>query len=87
MASVPQNPIMQPYFANRSHFNVVDDLLLYDDRLVILQQLQLKMLDAIHQGHLGITKCRARAREAIWWQVLSLRIEEMVSKKIPKNGI
>ena len=36
------------------------------------------MLDRIHTGHQGITKCRERARQSIWWPGLSKQLEEMV---------
>jgi hypothetical protein len=74
------NPILYPYWENRQHLTIVNDLLLYDDRIVIPQQMRLSMLDLIHQGHLGITKCRSRARECIWWPGLSSEIEQMVKK-------
>ena len=42
--------------------------------------MRLDILDCIHQGHQGITKCRARARTSVWWPGLSTMIEQMVSK-------
>ena len=36
------------------------------------------MLDRIHTGHQGITKCCERARQSIWWPGLSKQLEEMV---------
>ena len=77
---LPHNPILHPYWEARSHLNIVNNILLFDDRIVIPQNMRLSVLDSIHQGHLGITKCRARARQAVWWPGLSVQIQQMVSK-------
>ena len=47
---------MRPYWENRAHFIIVDDLLLCDDLRVIPRSMRLEILDGIHTGHLGITK-------------------------------
>lgn len=77
---MPHLPLLRPYWENRGHFAIVDDILLYDDRLVIPQSMRLEILEAIHQGHLGVSKCRSRARVTVWWPGLSKTIEEMVNK-------
>ena len=47
---------IRPYWENRAHFIIVDDLLLCDERRVIPRSMRLEILDGIHTGHLGITK-------------------------------
>ena len=53
---------------------------MYDDHLVIPRCMRLQILDCIHTGHLGITKCRSRARTSVWWPVLSRQIEDLVAQ-------
>ncbi|GBM33339.1 Uncharacterized protein K02A2.6 [Araneus ventricosus] len=48
-------------------------------RLIIPESMKSEILKAIHEGHLGITKCRARAKESIWWPGLSTKIKRMIS--------
>ncbi|XP_038069803.1 uncharacterized protein K02A2.6-like [Patiria miniata] len=77
---MPHNPLLRQYWQSRSHLAIVNDLLLYDERIVFPRTMHLEILDCIHQGHLGITKCRARAQMSVWWPGLSKGIEEMVTK-------
>ena len=79
-ACPPQQPLLRPFWENRQHLATVDNLLLYDYRVVIPRPLRLEVLQQLHEGHLGITKCRARARESVWWPLLSTTIGEMVTK-------
>lgn len=70
-------PLLRPYWESIGHLSVIDDLLMYDDRLVIPRGIRLQILDCIHIGHLGITKCRSRARTSVWWPGLSKEIEDL----------
>ena len=87
---VPQQSLLRPCWENSAHVTIADDLLLYDERIVIPQVLRLEVLDCIHRGHLGISKCCARARMSVWWPGLSVAIENMIkacftfAKEIPE---
>ena len=59
---MPHQPLLRPYWENRSHLTIVDDLLLYNDCILIPRSMQLQLLDRIHTGHLGLSKCRSRER-------------------------
>jgi hypothetical protein len=69
-----------PYYEHRAHFTLLDDLLVKDNRIVIPPELTDDILARIHEGHLGITKCRSRAQSTVWWPGLSTAIAEMVNK-------
>ena len=77
---MPENSLLKQYWLNREHLTIVDDLLLFDDCLVIPRCLRLDTLNRLHEGHLGITKCRALARSSVWWPYISSDVEEMVHK-------
>lgn len=68
---MPNQPLLRPYWENRTHFSIVDDLLLCDERLVIPKPMRPEILECIHTGYLGIPKCRARALASVWWPGLS----------------
>ena len=77
---MPENPLLKQYWTNRDHFTIVDDLLLFDDRLVIPRSMRLNILNRIHEGHLGITKCCAFARSTVWWPYITSDIEDMIKR-------
>ena len=75
---MPHNPLLRPYWEAKARLSVIDDLLLYDDRLVIPRYNRMEMLDKVHTGHLGITKCRMRPSQSVWWPGAHDSIAEMV---------
>ena len=49
-------------------------------RLVIPSTLRSKVLEQIHEGHLGIEKCMLKARDSVFWPGISNDIREAVEK-------
>ncbi|XP_031568582.1 uncharacterized protein K02A2.6-like [Actinia tenebrosa] len=77
---MPSQPLLKPYWENKQHLTVSKGLLMYNSRIVIPQSLQLGMLEVIHEGHLGITKCQGRAGCSVWWPLITRQIEDMVNR-------
>ncbi|XP_049335604.1 uncharacterized protein LOC125802248 [Astyanax mexicanus] len=69
---------LKHFWQVRAELTVVDNLLLKSDRLLIPVQLQKDILERIHEGHQGISKCRARAHHSVCWPGLSSEIRLMV---------
>ena len=63
------------YFQFKDNSSMQNGLLSKHDRLLIPTCLRLELLDLIHEGHLGIQKCRDRAIQFVWWPGLSKQIK------------
>ena len=50
------------------------------DRGELTSAMRLEILDRVHEGHQGITKCRERAKQSIWWPGLSKQIQDMIER-------
>ena len=88
MASLHATPApATSLLGKRSHFSVFDDLLLCDERIVIPRSMRLEILNCLHTGQLGITKCRARARASVWWPGLSMQIENPAIPSVLKPNV
>ena len=74
----PEDKTLTPFWQSKEHLSITNDILLYNDRIVVPRQLQQDVLKSIHEGHQGITKCRARARMSVWWPGLSKQIAQLV---------
>jgi len=70
---------VQPYWNFRDEISVVDNLLFKTHKLIVPESLRPDMLDKIHEAHLGITKCKSRARETLFWPGMSTEIENKVA--------
>nr|XP_057937756.1 cytokine receptor family member b2 isoform X2 [Doryrhamphus excisus] len=68
-------PELQEYWQYHQDLLVADGLLMKSERLVIPASMQEEMLNIIHEGHQGMTKCIARAQQSIWWPGLTKRIK------------
>ena len=77
-SQIPQE--VRPYWNFRDELSEADEVLLKGERLIIPSCLQQDILQRIHMGHMGITKCTQRAREVVFWPGMNKEITEMVEK-------
>lgn len=72
------DPILKRYWAERAVLTVQDGLLLRGTRLFIPAAMRSSVLNKLHEGHLGLVKCRERARQSVWWPGLRHQLKEIV---------
>jgi transposase InsO family protein len=71
-------PVKQ-YFQVRNELTIAENLLMRGNRVVIPPSLRADILERIHTGHQGMTKCRQRAKESVWWPGIRKAIDDKVS--------
>ena len=76
--NIPQE--LHGYWKVRDNLCIVNDLILMGNRLVIPASRQAKVLQSIHEGHLGIAKCRSRANICVYWPNINNSIEQLVKQ-------
>lgn len=69
---------LRPYWDSRDELAISDGIVVKGTRLVIPSSMRRSMLDLIHRSHLGITKCKQRAREVMYWPSMNADIEETI---------
>ena len=74
------NPVLAPYWNIRNDLSEAEGLLFNGKQLIIPKALQSSVLDLIHESHLGIEKCKARARSTVYWPGMSRDIHDTVAK-------
>ena len=55
-----------PYWNYKDEISCYEGLMLKGDHIIVPHSLRLEILQRIHATHLGIEKCRARARSAVF---------------------
>ena len=70
---------VKPYFQFSQELVLINGLLARGTRIII-PSLHQEMLQRLHTGHQGITKCREQVRESIWWPELATELETLVGK-------
>lgn len=64
----------------KDEMSVCGDILYKGNKIVIPRSLRNKMLEKVHEGHLGIEKCKKRACEVMYWPGINQDIITVVSK-------
>ncbi|GFR95779.1 Pol polyprotein [Elysia marginata] len=67
------------FFPIRGELSCLENILLKGNQIVVPFELREEVLEKIHASHLGVTKCKERARQAVWWPRIASDICEKVS--------
>ena len=68
------------YWKFRDEIYEADGLLFFGQKLIIPEKRRPDILRCIHESHLGMEKCKSRARAVVYWPGMSADIERLVAK-------
>jgi len=73
-------PSVKPFWNYRDELSVMEGLVFKGERIVIPVALRKDMLRRVHLGHMGMVKCKNRAKEVMFCPSMNSQIEDTVSK-------
>ena len=63
----------------RNEIMLDDDILFWNERIIVPITMRIKMLKQLHEPHFGITKTKKRAQNSLYWPGIDDDIEKMIS--------
>ena len=69
---------VKPFWNFREELDYADGVVYKGERLVIPPSMRKYVLKCIHNSHMGIEKCKSRARDSCYWPGINQQIEQVV---------
>ncbi|CAG9088221.1 unnamed protein product [Plutella xylostella] len=69
---------LRALWSHRESLEYIDEVILKDKLVYIPEELRGEMVARVHAGHLGIDRCKRRARDVMWWPGMSRAVEAAV---------
>ena len=64
------------YWESRRHLTVINNIVMYQDRIVVPPSLREKVLSNLHSAHQGVSSMNLRARACIYWPGITADVEK-----------
>ncbi|XP_029142978.1 uncharacterized protein K02A2.6-like, partial [Protobothrops mucrosquamatus] len=69
---------LRQFFHRKNSLSIVNDCIMFAERVVIPKKLQTRVLQQFHMGHPGINRMKALARSYVYWPFIDQQLEGMV---------
>ena len=77
-AQLKKFPCFQSYWTFREELMIEDGIILKGTWIVVPAKKHEAVLKLIHEGHLGLTKCKLHANETVYWPGLNDQLKKLI---------
>lgn len=71
-------PVVTEFWDHRDELSVINGIMFKGEKITIPASLHAEMLSRVHVGHMGMEKCKQRARDILFWPGMNKEIENTV---------
>ena len=71
---------LKPFHTRKLELSAHQGCVLWGIRVIIPVKLQKRVLDEIHEGHMGIVKMKAIGRSFVWWPGIDVDLESLAKQ-------
>ena len=68
-------PQLQTYWQHRNNLSTIDDVVMYEDRILVPPSLRAEVCTTLHSAHQVVTAMNARARSTVFWPGITTAIQ------------
>merc|ERR1712055_482108 len=76
----PQDADLKPFSSLLHDFHIEQDVLFYGARIIVPTVLQARLLEELHQTHMGAAKMKETSRKYFWWPKITAHIDNLVKR-------
>ena len=69
--------VLKPYHDRKLELSIQENCLMWGQRVVVPQELHKKILNILHEGHVGTAKMKALSRSFVYWPEVNKNIEDV----------
>ena len=71
---------LHAFWIHRFNLHITNGIIMNGSQIVVPKSLQEEYLQCLHVGHLGISKCRARAKTTVFWPNIDRDISQLIMR-------
>ncbi len=83
LANYKKDKALSPYAKIAMEITIAEDVVLRDNRIIIPEALQDRVIEICHEGHQGIEKCKQLLRSKVWFPGIDKAMESKVKGCLP----
>ncbi|XP_057310511.1 uncharacterized protein K02A2.6-like [Hydractinia symbiolongicarpus] len=73
--TIPKLDVIREYYPSRLQLSIVNDILMFANKIVIPPTLRESIISIAHEGHQGQVRTKQRLRKKVWWPRMGFSVE------------